>query len=126
MSILFHISSPSLCSQHPEEAQSNKGFLVTGWVLYMARTKICGYGQRCSTDILPAAWAPASLFLPLSCLQLPCPATSPLLPLRPQRARTELDTMVQWHSHPAFGWVPFPFPLLESDTGEQLDLERMP
>ena len=109
------------------------GYLVAGWVLHVAGTEIRGerkmlpqhLSSRCWWELLLGSCFPA-LLLPLSYLQLPSAAASPLLPLPARRAGREPGTPAQRQSRPAFGCVPFPFPLSGNDTSEQLDLDRMP
>lgn len=142
MSIPSRISSLiplSVCNKHfatprSSEQEGAMGYLVAGWVLYMAGTKICGYRRRCSPSILPAgagAGCPqASASLPCSypspacsCLLLPCPLRSHCNHREPGESRARRH---QWQSRPTFGCVPFPFPMPGSDTGEKLDPDRMP
>lgn len=74
---------------------------------------------------LPLGSRLPALLLPLSCL-LPSPAAFPPLPLRPQIVGRQPGMPAWRQSHPTFGRVPLPFPLPGSDTGEQLDPDRMP
>ena len=93
------------------------------WVRKKMLPQRCSSRRRCGLP--PGSCLPA-LLLPLSCPQLPSPAASPPLPLRPQRAGQEPGMAARRQSRPAFGCVPLPFPLPGSDTGEQLDPDRIP
>lgn len=133
------VSHPPLCFatsvlQRPEEAQSGKGpwgiWSWGEWVLYVTGTKNPWGWKMCLQHPSSRCWCRLLLGSCLPARLLPAPAICCCVPSTPtgttrswQRAG-HTGTMAE--PSPAFGCVPFLFPLPGSDTGEQLDPDRMP